>query len=156
MLCIIKNIMSINVNKCNFCIRIKNYLWFDIFNCICILSKKFINICFKTCSLRFGRQFNFARDYLNPLTPFSGGDFARASTGINFATGGTERLSNTLKFESADLSGFKFGLGYSFSAQIPSAYISDGNNGDAGTGIDLSLNVSVFDIRCCSTCSVAW
>ena len=86
--------------------------------------------------LRFGRQFNFARDYLNPLTPFSGGDFARASAGINFATGGTERLSNTLKFESADLSGFKFGLGYSFSAQIPSAYISDGNNGDAGISIE--------------------
>lgn len=71
---------------------------------------------------RVGRQFNFARDYLSPLTPFSAGDFTRASAGVNFASGGTERLSNTIKFETSDLAGIKFGVGYSFSAQIPSVY----------------------------------
>ena len=74
---------------------------------------------------RIGRQFNFSYDYIAPLTPFAASDFTRASVGSSFASGGTERLSNVIKFESAASHGFKLGAGYSFSAQIPSAYRLD-------------------------------
>ena len=75
--------------------------------------------------VRVGRQYNFAYDYIAPLTPFAASDFTRASMGSSFASGGTERLSNTIKFETAAEHGFKFGVGYSFSAEIPSAYRPD-------------------------------
>ncbi len=74
---------------------------------------------------RVGRQYNFAHDYIAPLTPFAATDFTRAAMGSSFASGGTERLSNTLKLETAANQGFKLGAGYSFSAQIPSAYRQD-------------------------------
>ena len=74
---------------------------------------------------RLGRQYNFAHDYIAPLTPFAATDFTRAAMGSSFASGGTERLSNALKFETAASHGFKLGAGYSFSAQIPSAYRMD-------------------------------
>ncbi len=78
--------------------------------------------------VRFGRQTNFAYDYLSELTPFSGGDFTRAKMGSSFAAGGTERLSNTIKFETISMSGLKLGLGYSFAAELGSVYKS--LNGD--------------------------
>ena len=74
---------------------------------------------------RVGRQYNFAYDYIAPLTPFAASDFTRASMGSSFASGGTERLSNLIKFETAPNHGLKIGAGYAFSAQIPSAYRLD-------------------------------
>jgi predicted porin len=75
--------------------------------------------------LLFGRQNNFASDYSGPLTPFTG-QYANASLGLSFGTANAERLSNLLKFETADLSGFKFGVGYSFATGMTSGYATNG------------------------------
>ncbi|MDO8694137.1 MAG: porin [Sheuella sp.] len=76
--------------------------------------------------LRFGRQRNFADIYLSELTPFGPGDFSQASMGVSFGSAHAERLSNTIKVETAMMDGFRVGLGYSFSAQMPSVYTTQG------------------------------
>jgi predicted porin len=73
----------------------------------------------------FGRQNNFASDYTGPLTPFTG-QYANASLGLSFGTANAERLSNLLKVETADLRGFKFGVGYSFATGMTSGYAQNG------------------------------
>jgi predicted porin len=75
--------------------------------------------------LLFGRQNNFASDYTGPLTPFTG-QYANASLGLSFGTANAERLSNLLKVETADLRGFKFGVGYSFATGMTSGYAQNG------------------------------
>ncbi len=76
--------------------------------------------------LRFGRQRNFSDIYLSELTPFGPGDFSQASMGVSFGSAHAERLSNTIKIETVMMDGFRVGLGYSFSAQMPSAYAQGG------------------------------
>lgn len=94
---------------------------------------------------RVGRQYNFAHDYIAPLTPFAATDFTRAAMGSSFASGGTERLSNTLKFETAASHGFKLGAGYSFSAQIPSAYRLDTQPPSVQDGDTRNYNYATSD-----------
>ena len=76
--------------------------------------------------LRFGRQRNFSDIYLSELTPFGPGDFSQASMGVSFGSAHAERLSNTIKVETVLMDGFRIGLGYSFSAQMPSVYATQG------------------------------
>lgn len=76
--------------------------------------------------IRFGRQRNFADIYLSELTPFGPGDFSQAALGVSFGSAHAERLSNTIKIETVMMDGFRVGLGYSFSAQMPSAYTQGG------------------------------
>ena len=77
-------------------------------------------------NVRIGRQYDFANDYISELTPFGPGDFASASLGLSFGSANAERFSNMIRLETDSLDGFKAGVGYSFSAQIPSAYIVNG------------------------------
>lgn len=77
-------------------------------------------------NVRIGRQYDFANDYVSDLTPFGPGDFASASLGLSFGSANAERFSNMLRLETEDIEGFKAGVGYSFSTQIPSAYIQGG------------------------------
>lgn len=77
-------------------------------------------------NVRIGRQYDFANDYISDLTPFGPGDFASASLGLSFGSANAERFSNMLRLETEDIEGFKAGVGYSFSTQIPSAYIQGG------------------------------
>jgi predicted porin len=77
-------------------------------------------------NVRIGRQYDFANEYISELTPFGPGDFASASLGLSFGSANAERFSNMIRFETDNLSGFKAGVGYSFSTQIPSAYIVNG------------------------------
>lgn len=79
-------------------------------------------------NVRIGRQYDFANDYISELTPFGPGDFASASLGLSFGSANAERFSNLLRLETEDLQGFKAGVGYSFSTQIPSAYIQEGSS----------------------------
>lgn len=74
-------------------------------------------------NIRIGRQYDFANDYISDLTPFGPGDFASASLGLSFGSANAERFSNMIRLETDSLDGFKAGIGYSFSTQIPSAYI---------------------------------
>lgn len=86
-------------------------------------------------NLRLGRQYDFTYDYTSDLTPFGPGDFASASLGLSFGSGSAERFSNMIRLETDQIAGFKAGIGYSFSSQMPSAYITDGEesikNGDS-------------------------
>lgn len=79
-------------------------------------------------NFRIGRQNDFANAYISELTPFGPGDFGSASLGLSFGSANAERFSNMARFETDDLQGFKAGVGYSFSTQIPSAYIQDGSS----------------------------
>lgn len=76
--------------------------------------------------LRFGRQRSFSDIYLSDLTPFGPGDFSQATMGVSFGAADVSRLSNMIKVETALMDGLRLGLGYSFSAQIPSVYTKDG------------------------------
>jgi len=76
--------------------------------------------------LRFGRQRSFSDIYLSELTPFGPGDFTQASMGVSFGSADVSRLSNMIKVETVLMNGFRLGLGYSFSAQMPSVYTTDG------------------------------
>ncbi len=76
--------------------------------------------------VRFGRQRSFSDIYLSDLTPFGPGDFTQATMGTSFGAADISRLSNMIKVETALMDGFRLGLGYSFSAQMPSVYTKDG------------------------------
>jgi predicted porin len=76
--------------------------------------------------LRFGRQRSFSDIYLSDLTPFGPGDFTQATMGATFGAADASRLSNMIKLETVLMNGLRLGLGYSFSAQMPSAYTTDG------------------------------
>ena len=77
-------------------------------------------------NFRLGRQYDFANDYISELTPFGPGEFASASLGLSFGSASAERFSNMLRLETDNIEGFKAGVGYTFSSQIPSAYVIDG------------------------------
>lgn len=77
-------------------------------------------------NFRLGRQYDFANDYISELTPFGPGEFASASLGLSFGSANAERFSNMLRLETDSIEGFKAGVGYTFSSQIPSAYVIDG------------------------------
>ncbi len=75
--------------------------------------------------IRFGRQNNFASDYAGVLSPWTG-DFSSVSLGASFGSANAERMSHALKIETANVSGFKFGVGYSFAYGAPAVYANDG------------------------------
>jgi predicted porin len=77
-------------------------------------------------NFRLGRQYDFANEYVSELTPFGPGDFASASLGLSFGSANAERFSNMIRLETDRIEGFKAGIGYTFSSQIPSAYVIDG------------------------------
>lgn len=77
-------------------------------------------------NFRLGRQYDFANDYISDLTPFGPGEFASASLGLSFGSANAERFSNMIRLETDSIEGFKAGVGYTFSSQIPSAYVIDG------------------------------
>ena len=83
--------------------------------------------------LRLGRQYNFGYDYLSKLTPFGPGDFTRAGLGAAVGSAKPEQLSNTIKIETAEIDGFKLGVGYSFATELAAYYAS---------GIDVMVDQS--------------
>jgi predicted porin len=77
-------------------------------------------------NFRLGRQYDFTNDYIAELTPFGPGEFASSSLGLSFGSANAERFSNMIRLETDRIEGFKAGIGYTFSSQIPSAYLIDG------------------------------
>ena len=76
--------------------------------------------------VRLGRQLNFNTEYVNyGIDPFGGG-FGQLNMGAAFGSGNTYRMSNTIKYQSPDMSGFQAGVGYSFANGASGAY-EDGN-----------------------------
>ena len=65
-------------------------------------------------SLRFGRQHNVGTDYmLGMVDPFGGG-FGLANGGEAFRAINTNRMDNTIRYDTPNFSGFQFGVAYSF------------------------------------------
>ena len=75
--------------------------------------------------LEFGRQTNMASKFMGQIDPFSI-SYNAANIGTTFSAANTMRLDNMVLYQTPNLSGFKFGVGYSFSADDT---LQDGNTG---------------------------
>ena len=94
--------------------------------------------------VRIGRQLNFATDYVGiPVDPFGTG-FGQLNMGTAFGVANTDRISNTIKYQSPNMSGFQAGIGYSFATGNTAVYSADanGNNktGSSGTSYNFATN----------------
>lgn len=65
--------------------------------------------------LEFGRQTNLASKYFGSIDPFSI-SYNTANMGTTFGSANTMRLDNMILYQTPSMGGFKFGVGYSFSA----------------------------------------
>jgi len=65
--------------------------------------------------LDFGRQTNVSSKYFAGIDPFSAG-FGQANIGVGISAANTYRLDNMVLYQTPSISGFQFGVGYSFSA----------------------------------------
>jgi GBP family porin len=64
--------------------------------------------------VRAGRQLNFATEYVGiPVDPFGTG-FGQLNMGAAFGVANTDRISNSIKYQTPDMSGFQAGIGYAF------------------------------------------
>ena len=84
--------------------------------------------------VRIGRQLNFATEYVGiPVDPFGTG-FGQLNMGTAFGVVNTDRISNAIKYQTPNMSGFQAGIGYSFATGNTALYTADANgNGKVGT-----------------------
>lgn len=88
--------------------------------------------------VRLGRQTNFATEYVGiPVDPFSTG-FGQLNMGAAFGVANTDRISNTLKYQTPNMSGFQAGIGYSFATGNTGLYTADAGGGTSGTGYNFA------------------
>jgi predicted porin len=91
---------------------------------------------------RIGRQYNLATDYFGAVDPFSQG-FGQANIGAAFGAANTLRMSNSVKYQSPLMSGFRAGAAYSFANGMSNTAI-DGAAAAAGTsGYNFESNNNV-------------
>jgi general bacterial porin, GBP family len=91
---------------------------------------------------RIGRQYNLATDYFGAIDPFSLG-FGQASIGAAFGATNTLRMSNSVKYQSPLMSGFRAGAAYSFANGMSNTAIEN-NRAVAGTsGYNFESNNNV-------------
>jgi predicted porin len=84
--------------------------------------------------VRLGRSTNFATDYVGvPVDPFATG-FGQLNMGRAFGVANTDRVSNMIKYQSPNMSGFQAGVAYSFATGNTAAYTADAGGGTSGTG----------------------
>jgi predicted porin len=88
--------------------------------------------------VKLGRTTNFATDYVGvPVDPFSTG-FGQLNMGRAFGAANTDRVSNMIKYQSPNMSGFQAGVAYSFATGNTAFYTADaGGPGTTGTGYNL-------------------
>ncbi|CCJ51424.1 porin [Bordetella parapertussis] len=88
--------------------------------------------------LEFGRQTNLASKFFGSIDPFSV-SYNSANMGTTFSAANTMRLDNMVLYQTPSLEGFKFGVGYSFSADDTldddSNFATAGNNRVLTTGL---------------------
>jgi general bacterial porin, GBP family len=83
--------------------------------------------------VRIGRQTNFATEYVGiPVDPFGTG-FGQLNMGAAFGVANTDRISNAIKYQTPNMSGFQAGVGYSFATGNTGAYTAAAGGG-ATTG----------------------
>jgi len=97
-----------------------------------------------------GRQKNVASRFYGPIDPFGLG-FGAANLGVAFSAANTQRLDNSVVYESPKFGGFSFGAGYSFNASDTSgsAFATADNVREITAGIKYSAGplylVATFD-----------
>ena len=83
--------------------------------------------------VRVGRQLNFATEYVGiPVDPFGTG-FGQLNMGAAFGVANTDRISNSIKYQTPNMSGFQAGIGYAFANGATGVYTADAGGG-ASTG----------------------
>jgi len=83
--------------------------------------------------VRIGRQTNFATEYVGiPVDPFGTG-FGQLNMGAAFGVANTDRISNAIKYQTPNMSGFQAGVGYSFATGNTGVYTAAAGGG-ASTG----------------------
>lgn len=87
---------------------------------------------------RLGLQYNFATDYFGAIDPFKLG-FGQASMGAAFGSTNMYRMSNTIKYQSPEVSGFLFGVGYSFANGVTPFYYNQGLTPNATGSTDYNF-----------------
>jgi GBP family porin len=84
--------------------------------------------------VRIGRQLNFGTEYINnAIDPFGAG-FGQLNMGAAFGVLNTDRISNAIKYQTPNMSGFQAGVGYSFANGSTGLYTADAGGGTSGTG----------------------
>jgi predicted porin len=90
--------------------------------------------------VRIGRQTNFATEYVGiPVDPFGTG-FGQLNMGAAFGIANTDRISNTIKYQTPVMSGFQAGIGYSFSTGNSAFYTKAAGGGTSGSGYNFVTN----------------
>jgi predicted porin len=94
--------------------------------------------------VRIGRQTNFATEYVGiPVDPFGTG-FGQLNMGTAFGVVNTDRISNAIKYQTPNMSGFQAGIGYSFATGNTALYSPEANgngkNGTSGTGYNFATS----------------
>lgn len=94
--------------------------------------------------VRIGRQLNFATEYVGlPVDPFGTG-FGQLNMGTAFGAVNTDRISNAIKYQTPNMSGFQAGIGYSFATGNTALYTADANGngkfGTSGTGYNFATS----------------
>jgi len=88
--------------------------------------------------VRIGRQLNFATEYVGiPVDPFGTG-FGQLNMGAAFGVANTDRISNTIKYQTPNMSGFQAGIGYAFANGSTGLYTDP--RGTSGTSYNFATS----------------
>ena len=90
--------------------------------------------------VRIGRQLNFATEYINNATDPFGAGFGQLNMGAAFGVANTDRISNTIKYQTPNMSGFQAGVGYAFANGATGVYTADAGGGTSGTGYNFATS----------------
>jgi predicted porin len=91
---------------------------------------------------RIGRQYNLATDYFGAVDPFSQG-FGQANIGAAFGAANTLRMSNSVKYQSPLMSGFRAGAAYSFANGMSNTAIDGATAAVGSTSYNFETNNNV-------------
>lgn len=90
--------------------------------------------------VRVGRQLNFGTEYINNAVDPFGAGFGQLNMGAAFGVLNTDRISNAIKYQTPNMSGFQAGIGYSFANGSTGLYTADAGGGTSGTGYNFATN----------------
>ncbi len=90
--------------------------------------------------VRVGRQLNFGTEYINNAVDPFGAGFGQLNMGAAFGVLNTDRISNAIKYQTPNMSGFQAGIGYSFANGSTGLYTAAAGGGTSGTGYNFATN----------------
>ena len=90
--------------------------------------------------VRMGRFTNFATQYIGNATDPFGSGFGQLNMGAAFGVANTDRISNSIAYQTPNLSGFTAGVAYSFANGASVRYSPDIGGGTSGTGYNFATS----------------